>query len=463
MKWLGWLFRDRSTDGSATDGPPTRAERPSRLGGAPAAPRPPQRFADSGEIARGGMGTVHRIFEKDLLRTSAMKVLSPQLAGDPNYRQRFVEEAQITGQLDHPNIVPIHELGVDEQGCLFFTMKLVEGTTLEKMVNARHGEPRRTAWVGELLEIFLKVCDAVAFAHSRGVIHRDLKPANIMVGTYGQVYMMDWGVADLISDKGRPHLDDDRHPNDPLVTLDPERHELDFDGMVIGSVDFMPPEQAQGKVAQLDERSDIFALGGILYNIFTSYPPYVGADYQAKLPLAQACRVRPASEMTLAATLPRGLCQIAMKAMAPNPDERYQSVLALRADVLHYLRGGPELPTQTFPTGTVVAREGDPGDAAYIIQSGTCQAFKVIEGEKLVLRTMGPGEVFGETAILSAKPRSASVEALGPLTVSVVTAETLVEGVGMNSWLAPFVKALADRFRETDERLATLEAALLKR
>lgn len=149
-----------------------------------------------------------------------------------------------------------------------------------------------------------------------------------------------------------------------------------------------------------------------------------------------------------------------MKAMAPAPADRYQSVPELRAEVLRWLRGGIDLPRLTFKAGDLVTRENEPGDAAYIIEAGRCRVFRTVDGEKVVLREMGPGDVFGETAILAAQPRTATVEALGDLTVMAVTADTLARGIGLNSWLAPFVRALADRFREVDARLAMLEAGL---
>jgi serine/threonine-protein kinase len=146
--------------------------------------------------------------------------------------------------------------------------------------------------------------------------------------------------------------------------------------------------------------------------------------------------------------------------MAADPAERYPSAMALRNDLLAQLRGGRDLPRRTFAAGEVVMQEGDRGDAAYIIVAGSCRALKMVDGEVRELRRMGPGEVFGEAAILSGKPRTATVQALEPLTVQVVTSEELEEGLGMNTWLGVFVRTLAERFREVDQRLTEAEAAL---
>jgi len=147
-----------------------------------------------------------------------------------------------------------------------------------------------------------------------------------------------------------------------------------------------------------------------------------------------------------------------MKAMARDPAERYQSMLALKSDLVDQLRGGWDLPRRTFAAGELIMQEGEVGDAAYIILEGSCRAFKMVDGEVVELRRMGPGEIFGEAAVLSARPRSASVQALEPLTVQVVTSEELEEGVGMNTWLGLFVRTLAERFIEIDDRLTQLEA-----
>lgn len=151
------------------------------------------RYVDLGQIGEGGMSTVRRIRDLSLMREVALKRLDPELNFEEDRVLRFLEEAQITGQLDHPNIVPIHELGEDEDGAFYFSMKLVEGRNLEEEIEDAGAERLAPERLVEFLEILVRVCEAVSFAHSRGVIHRYLKPANVMVGDYGQVYVMDWG------------------------------------------------------------------------------------------------------------------------------------------------------------------------------------------------------------------------------------------------------------------------------
>src|SRR2546425_6168799 len=203
----------------------------------PPAPRFGDRYLATGEIGRGGMGTVLEGRDLRIQRELAIKVLleRPGLGG--RAAERFVDEAQIQGQLEHPNICPVHDLGVDAQGRPFFTMKKVRGRSLEAILE----EQRTSAATGDfslrrLLEVLVKVCDAVAFAHSRGILHRDIKPANVMIGEFSEVLLMDWGLAKRAHTAGQPGPDA-RQDVPPSRTLD---------GSVLGTPSYMPPEQAAG-------------------------------------------------------------------------------------------------------------------------------------------------------------------------------------------------------------------------
>jgi serine/threonine-protein kinase len=228
------------------------------------------------EIAAGGMGRVLRARDPDLHRPLAVKVLREDHRGWAELEQRFREEAQITGQLQHPGIPPVHEVGVLHDGRPFFAMKLVKGQTLAQLL-ARRASPAED--LPRFLTIFEQVCQTVAYAHARGVIHRDLKPSNVMVGAFGEVQVMDWGLAKVLT-RG------DGKQEGPLGGLAEESTvirtarsgaDLSRAGSVLGTPAFMPPEQANGEGDWLDERADVFGLGAILSVVLTGRPPYAGS------------------------------------------------------------------------------------------------------------------------------------------------------------------------------------------
>jgi serine/threonine protein kinase len=236
------------------------------------------RYQLYGEIARGGMGVVLKGRDVDLGRDVAVKVLLEKHRDNPEMIRRFIEEAQIGGQLQHPGIVPVYELGRLSDARLYIAMKLVRGRTLAALLAGRpaapHDRPR-------YLAIFEQFCQTMAYAHACGVIHRDLKPSNIMVGGFGEVQVMDWGLAKVIDQGGVANeersLRSQAEP-DPVHTMrtgsaaDESRH-----GSVLGTPWYMAPEQARGLLDTLDERSDVFGLGAILCEILTGLPPYTGS------------------------------------------------------------------------------------------------------------------------------------------------------------------------------------------
>ncbi|HTA93033.1 MAG TPA: serine/threonine-protein kinase, partial [Polyangiaceae bacterium] len=348
-----------------------------------------------------------------------------------------IAEAQMTGQLEHPNIVPVHELAVSEQGVPYFTMKLVQGINFDAWLRDPEHRLGSTERLQEGLEIFLKVCDAVAYAHHRGVIHRDLKPENIMVAGFGQVYLMDWGLAKLT--KTRP--------------ASGARAQMEAKGPV-GTPTFMAPEQARGNPEEMDERSDVFGLGAILYEIVSGKMPY-GSSMNVDFVLARAVagKIVPIDEATIGIGVSKRIRSIVQKAVAADPNERYQSVVELQEAVRGFLRGGLHLPRKTFAPGAIIIHEGEVGDAAYMIVSGSCRAFRAVGGGQETLGTMTAGDVFGEMALLLAEPRAASVQAVDPVTVLVLDQQTMTAGLGFDGWTGALVRALAQRFRALEKQV----------
>ena len=292
-----------------------------------------------GEIARGGMGVVMRGHDTDLGRDVAMKVLNEELAERPEVIQRFVEEAQIGGQLQHPGIVPVYELGLMADDRPYFTMKLVKGRTLATLLSERPEAPSERR---RLIDVFDSVCQTMAYAHSRGVIHRDLKPANIMVGAFGEVQVVDWGLAKVLARGGTADEKRAREARQEHTILETVRSDgssagsVSMVGSVIGTPEYMPPEQASGRVDRLDERSDVFALGAILCEILSGSPPYTGTREEVLSQAAQA-ELDPALERLDACDADPDLIKLAKQCLVAAPAARPRHAGVLAQNIQAYL------------------------------------------------------------------------------------------------------------------------------
>jgi serine/threonine-protein kinase len=218
----------------------------------------------------------------------------------------------------------------------------------------------------------------------------------------------------------------------------------------------MSPEQARGNPSEMDDRSDVFGLGAILYEIVSGKVPYGNErDPDRIIELAKSGRVVSIDEATKTIGISKRIRAIIAKATQPNPAARYQTVVELQREVHNFLLGGLHLPRKAYAAKDIILREGDPGDAAFMIVSGNCRVFRNVDGRDETLGTMGPGEVFGEMAILLDEPRAASVEALEPVTVLVLDKATFTEGLGIEGWTGALVRALAQRFRDLEQKVRT--------
>jgi serine/threonine protein kinase/lipoprotein NlpI len=285
--------------------------------------------------ARGGMGEIWMAEDPDIGRSVALKRM---LSQRPDQVHRFFVEAQVTGQLEHPGIVPVHELGMNEDGSPYYVMKFVRGRTLQKVIEEFHEKAAKgeatDAEKLALLQIFHSLCQTVAYAHSRGVLHRDLKPENVMLGPYGETILLDWGIAKVMGQPDIPGSDDEG----AYVTLtgaDPET--ATRAGSVIGTPMYMAPEVALGLTEQVDQRSDIYLLGATLYEILTGRQPRRGKT--AIEMLKQAQKVPPTPAIKINPRIPKQLDAICRKAMAHAQDERYPTAMELANDVQRYVAG----------------------------------------------------------------------------------------------------------------------------
>ena len=307
------------------------------------------------QLGEGGMGTVWQVRETTLNRHVAMKVIHSDLNEKQNQKENFIEEAEINAQLQHPGIVPIYSLGTNKDGKLYFTMREIEGRTFKKVIQTVHDASDNFRWrttndnwnIRKLLYTFHKVCETISYAHSMGVIHQDIKPSNIMIGGFGEVLVVDWGVAKVYAGNSG---------NGIQVETRRSREGIDpHAGMIVGTPTYMSPEQATGNSHLVDERSDVYSLGAMLYQILSGHNAYQGSiqsilankanqyssisrtlDQQEEFPYLEP---PPLHDQTNGPPIPNSLIVICEKAMKKNPDERYQSAEELANQVQKWLDG----------------------------------------------------------------------------------------------------------------------------
>ncbi|MFN0058576.1 MAG: tetratricopeptide repeat protein [Planctomycetota bacterium] len=333
---LSFAFAARLAErygGAPTDAAPRASEAP---------PTPSDRYLLRDEVAHGGMGAVYEVWDRDLDRVLAMKVMrtaATDSARSPSAEiallRRFIREAKITGQLDHPGVVPIHELGFDGAQRPFFTMKLVDGRELGEIFQLARA--RHEGWqLARALEVLIRVTDTVAYAHARGVVHRDLKPANVLVGEYGEVYVMDWGLAKVlgVATPDEVSAEDVADSNEEALTLS---------GSVLGTPSYMSPEQAQGKSELVSPATDVYALGALLYLLLSGRAPYsdliaeTETTARAREIVEHVRRGPPTVLATLAPEAPPELVEVCERAMARESTNRYLSAADLASKLRDYL------------------------------------------------------------------------------------------------------------------------------
>ncbi|HKB06620.1 MAG TPA: serine/threonine-protein kinase, partial [Gemmataceae bacterium] len=316
----------------------TRAATPSAAGAASGT-----RFRVLRPHARGGLGEVHVARDEELNRDVALKEIQGHFADNPESRSRFMLEAEITGALEHPGIVPVYGLGTYPDGRPFYAMRFIRGDSLQESINRFHKAESPTRDPGEralalrgLLRRFVDVCNAVTYAHSRGILHRDIKPGNVMLGQYGETLVVDWGLAKPLGDSSPDMPASVEGPVKPasLAGSTPT-----YAGMAVGTPQYMSPEQAAGRIDELGPASDVYSLGATLYCLLAGKPPLEGVDVGEVFNRVLRGDVPPAREAK--PTVPSALNAICAKAMALLPENRYSTAKSLAEDVERWLADEP--------------------------------------------------------------------------------------------------------------------------
>ncbi|QSH40149.1 serine/threonine-protein kinase [Lentisphaerota bacterium ZTH] len=302
--------------------------------------KPKDKYKFVRSIGFGGMKAILQVRDRDTTRSVAMAII-PDYDDRPREDvARFIREARITARLEHPNIVPIHDIGVDSSGSPYFTMKLLRGRTLSMILSKlKNGDEEvlENNSLPRLLRVFVKVCNAVAFAHSKNIIHLDLKPENIHIGDYGEVLVLDWGLAKFTDDKDENISEKQDNPEE----LESSNQFMTLDGVAKGTPGYMAPEQAAGRNNSKDARTDIYAMGSILYAILTFESPLANRrDVKKILHDTVTGNIEAPSEIQNSfRPVPAALEAICLKAMSLDPQERYQSINEMRDDLFAFMSG----------------------------------------------------------------------------------------------------------------------------
>ncbi len=311
-----------------------------------------ERFRVVSPYAQGGLGEISVAHDMQLGRMVALKQIKTRWADDAEARSRFLLEAQITGRLEHPGIVPVYALGCDASGRPYYAMRFIEGETLQEVVKRFHAKYKgaqdnhgeRLLELRKLLGRLIDVCQAIDYAHNRGIIHRDLKPANILLGKYGETLVVDWGLAKVIGGDKLPSLPFQEITGQEIAA---GGHAATVMGTAIGTPAYMSPEQAAGRGDELSPQTDVYSLGVTLYHILTGRLPYEQESVSRVLEEIKNAPVLP--PRAHCAWLPRTLEAICLKAMAAHPADRYPSTAALADDIERWLADEPVAAHQASP------------------------------------------------------------------------------------------------------------------
>lgn len=398
-------------------------------------------------LGEGGFAQVRSFFDTSLNRVIAVKELNAASFENPDLVNAFVNEAKLVSYLDHPGIVAVFDAFVSGSGKPCYAMQMVEGQTLSSLLSDPVTERPVAIPFSRALDIFMKMGETLAYAHDRGVIHLDLKPDNIMIGRYGEVLIMDWGSAKIY---------DNRPYEEYLAKFVDKPENLRLGGenenFVLGTPWYMAPEQFKISRSQCTPAVDVFAAGIILYQMLTGTHPFMAPNLESVRTAIDRHVPPPAHEVNPA--VPRRFSEINEKALEKSLGDRYGNCHELVDDLKQFRDSFESFESRTYNAGEIIFNEGDAGEYAFIIVSGTVEISKMHEGASRVLAQLGRNEIVGELAIFSKQPRVATARAMGPTTIRIMNKTDVERELDkLSPWVGGMITCLSTRFTGLNEKL----------
>ena len=397
--------------------------------------RPKERYKILGHIGKGRNSDVFSCFDTCLNRIIAVKQLCKECLDDETMVRAFLNEIKLISYFDHPGITSIYDAFVNKDGIPCYTMKLVKGNNLRWDLES--------STRAHLFEIFMKLCETLSYVHDKGVVHLDLNPENIMLGQYGEVIITDWGNSRLYDESAyRQHL---------KLVLDAPPPPSDEPG-ISSTSKYLSPEQLSGEREQLAPSSDIFSMGIILYEMMTGKTPFNAPDKESLHDQIKNEPIVPIHE--ICHEIPRMLSDICAKLLEIDPYLRYHSFHEVLIDLDKYQNSGMTFSLRTYSPGEIICREGEKGDFAFTILSGSVEISKIVEGQKKILAIIGKNEIVGELAIFSNEIRTATVTALETTVIRVMDRESVEQELQkLSPWIQKMITGLSKRFVKLNELL----------
>lgn len=415
-----------------------------------------ERYLRLDRIGSGGLAHVYSYFDTHLNRVVAVKELKKESCTNPHLLRAFIKEAKLLGYLDHSGIVQIFDTFINRDKQLCYTMKIIEGIKLTNVITySLMNKDTYGVSINKLLRNFITMCETLAYVHEKGVLHLDLKPDNIMVGNYGEVVIMDWGNAHLYNkdpyyDFLKRYMDDTE-----LAVFDEEAENL-----ILGTPNYMSPEQASLQRKHLTAASDVYSAGIILYQILTKKHPFPDIENTKEL-IKRVRLFNPPPVHTINPGIPMHLSKICYKMLQKDRANRYKDFREVLKDFNQFRASGESFSTLSFLPYDVIVHEGDTGNFAFKILSGSVEVSKRTGSNKETLAVLGPGEIVGELSIFTNRPRSATVTAVDNVKILIMDRESVEKEIEkMSPWVGQMIASMSGRFSQMNNQIIDLKKRL---